>query len=81
VLDSDALDADVFAKESLSANPFPLNGRASRRGRKRRAAIGRFQPLLLEGVTGSGKTEVYLQRFANAWRAAGRRWCWCRKSA
>jgi primosomal protein N' (replication factor Y) len=34
-------------------------------------AAGRFQPLLLDGVTGSGKTEVYLQAIATA-LAAGR---------
>ena len=47
-----------------------------------RAGIERFHPTLLLGVTGSGKTEVYLA--ADRGRAgarAARRWCWCRRSA
>ena len=39
-----------------------------------------FSATLLEGVTGSGKTEVYFEAVAEALRQGGRRWCCCRRS-
>jgi len=50
------------------ANPTPDQARALE---AIDAAAGTFTPFLLHGVTGSGKTEVYLQAIARA-RAAGR---------
>ena len=44
------------------------------------AAAGQFAVFLLQGVTGSGKTEVYL-RWPSASSVAGNPcWCWCPKS-
>ncbi len=36
---------------------------------------------LLYGVTGSGKTLVFLKLIARVWSWANVRWCWCRRSA
>ena len=54
-------DSDGAVAVSLFPDPFPLNAEQSVAVEAIRAHAGRFQPVLLEGVTGSGKTEVYLQ--------------------
>ena len=44
------------------------------------AALQRFQCFLLQGVTGSGKTEVYLQLIGEVVEQGRQALCWCRRS-
>jgi len=46
-----------------------------------RPSLGRFAAHLLYGVTGSGKTEVYLQIITAALGPTARCWFWCRDRA
>ncbi len=72
LLEACRLDPGVC--ESDGADPVEgpiLNADQSRAVEAVRQALGRFTPFLLEGVTGSGKTEVYI-RLIQAVIAAGR---------
>ena len=54
-----AVAVAVAVSVARAAGP-PLNAAQEDAGNAVIAALGAFQPFLLEGVTGSGKTEVYL---------------------
>ncbi|MDV3241361.1 MAG: primosomal protein N' [Methylocaldum sp.] len=54
-------EAQVPAHNSLKSPPFDLNEDQQRAIAAVREAMGAYAAFLLEGVTGSGKTEVYLQ--------------------
>jgi primosomal protein N' (replication factor Y) len=61
---------DLHVDKSLPLEPTPEQAGALR-AIERRCAAGQFAVMLLHGVTGSGKTEVYLQSIAKC-VAAGR---------
>lgn len=53
------------ASPALREPALPLHGEQAAALAALKAAAGRFQPFLLFGVTGSGKTEIYLQAIAD----------------
>lgn len=63
--------AQESAHAGLREAPLPLTAEQATALAAISAAAGQFQPFLLFGVTGSGKTEIYLQAIAQV-LAAGR---------
>lgn len=64
IQESEQLPLPAIAEQS--SQPLPLNSEQQKAVDAIRAHLGSFKPCLLEGVTGSGKTEVYLQLIAAA---------------
>ena len=59
--DEEAADLPpTCAEPSSDYRPHPLHGPQEKAAEAVRRHLGEFRPFLLEGVTGSGKTEVYL---------------------
>ncbi|CAN2532341.1 Primosomal+protein+N' [Methylocapsa aurea] len=79
LVDAGALEAVALPPEPVAAALDPEHAPASLHAEQRVAAEaltsaveqGGYRPFLLEGVTGSGKTEVYFEAIAEALRAGG----------
>ena len=76
-LESVAVDADrPLAVPDPDFAPPDLNDDQKDAAASLASSAGEgFDPVLLDGVTGSGKTEVYFEAIADAFRSASRRWC------
>jgi primosomal protein N' (replication factor Y) len=79
LVDDGALEAVALPPETPGGRPDPdfsapgLSPAQDEAAQALRAVVatGLFKPVLLEGVTGSGKTEVYFEAVAEALRAGG----------
>jgi primosomal protein N' (replication factor Y) len=58
------IQPNKVAEFTLSSSPLTLNSQQQQAVAAINGAHGQFQPFLLDGITGSGKTEVYLQVIA-----------------
>ncbi len=77
LVDCGALETIALPPEPVAAEPLPdfmapsLSTAQAAAAAELTAALGRFQVTLLEGVTGSGKTEVYFEAVAETVRQGG----------
>lgn len=62
--EQDWIETTEVAKPVLRSSEFQLNADQQKASDEIQTAFGKFQPFLLYGITGSGKTEVYFDAMA-----------------